>query len=364
MANPSKSEYIRWVKGSLNRLLPKCSLPDDGTALLEYRSWLITFQMKNQAKYKLTVNAKVDLATQNALIKANRGHAGYVRWIQNALLISGEGIKVGGMNIVADGSWGPHTEQAVKIFQAKHEKTNADGWVGAKTERLLMLRTATVPPGRTKALRDPTFDPVVPIWDVPVPDDPIPELTGESFRFDTSMGIDISADIFGATSGMIVLEEMSKRTIMHLQYAAVGAGRSILPAGVDLSTTAMDCVGGIYPNLIHGEEKLTLNDITGWCLIYQGQVVNLDGRYLTVMFLSMGWGMIASFYVSLLTAGRGIVAMPALMLKSCKAIVAFKGANVGTLNGGASGAIGYLGLGSVEAKIEQLKKLVGSDKAA
>jgi|EndMetStandDraft_8_1072994.scaffolds.fasta_scaffold118856_2 hypothetical protein len=360
MANPSKSEYIRWVKGSLNRLLPHCSLADDGTALLEYRSWLITFQMKN----KLTVNAKVDLATQNALIKQNRKHAGYVRWIQNALLISGEGINIGGKPIAADGSWGPKTEQAVKIFQDKHENTQADGWVGAKTERLLMLRTATVPPGRTKALRDPKFDPVVPIWDVPVPDDPIPELTGESYRFDTSMGIDISYDIFGATSGIIVLEEMSKRTFMNLHYGAVSVGKSILPAGIDFSTKEMDCVGGIYPNLIHGEEKLTLNDITGWCLIYQGQVVNLDGRYLTVMFLSMGWGMIASFYVSLLTGGSGIVALPLLMLKSCKAIVAFGGVNVGSLQGGASGAIGYLGLGSVEERIKQLKSLVGSDKAA
>jgi peptidoglycan hydrolase-like protein with peptidoglycan-binding domain len=198
MANPSKSEYIRWVKGSLNRLV-NASLADDGTALLEYRSWLITFQMRN----KLAVNAKVDLPTQNTLIKQNRKHAGYVRWIQNALLISGEGINVGGKPIAADGSWGPKTEQAVKIFQDKHEKTKADGWVGAKTERLLMLRTATVPPGRTKALRDPKFDPVVPIWDVPVPDDPIPELTGVSYRFETSEGVNIAATKFGVSAGTI-----------------------------------------------------------------------------------------------------------------------------------------------------------------
>ena len=360
MADPKKnSEYIRWVKGSLNRLLPRCSLADDGTTLLDYRSWLITFQMKN----KLAVNAQVDLATQNALIKQNRKHAGYVRWIQNALLISGEGINIGGKPIVADGSWGPKTEQAVKIFQDKHENTKADGWVGAKTERLLMLRTATVPPGRTKALRDPKLDPVVPAWDLPIPDDPIPLLTGESYRFHTSMGIDISVDRYGATAGAIVLEEMSKRTFIQLNYAALSVGQSIMPGSIDLSTAEMDCVGGIYPNLIHGNEKLTLNDITGWCLIYQGQIVNLDGRYLTVMFLSMGWGMIASFYATLLTAGRGIVAMPALMLKSCKAVVAFGGVNVGFLQGGASGAIGYLGLNSVEEKIQQLKNLAG-DKAA
>src|SRR5918994_2838821 len=127
-------------------------------------------------KQKLAVHAKVDRPTQDALIKANRKHAGYVRWIQNALLSSGQGRMGGGKNIVADGSWGPHTEQAVKAFQDKHEKVKADGWVGANTERLLMLRTGTVPPGRTKVLRDPKPDPVVPIWDIPVPDEPIPEL--------------------------------------------------------------------------------------------------------------------------------------------------------------------------------------------
>ncbi len=356
MAGPSKSDYIRWVKGSLNRLLPGASLADDGTALLEYRSWLITFQMK----HKLAVNAKVDRPTQDALIKANRKHKAYVRWIQNALLISGEGLGVGGKNIVADGIWGPHTEQAVTAFQARHEKVKADGWVGANTERLLMLRTGTVPPGRTKVLCEPKLDPVIPPWDVPVPDDPVPELTGESFRFETSRGVNISADIYGVSVGSIYLEEMSKRTVMELQYCALGLGKSVMPAGIDLSTMEMDCVGGIYPNIVHGNEVLTLNDITGWCLIYQGQIVNLDGRYLTVMFLGMGEGLVTSFYATLLTAGFGIVAMPALMLKSCRAVVAMKGVNVGTLNGGGSGAIGYLGLGDVKAKIEHLTSLVGA----
>ena len=359
MANPTKSEYIRWVKGSLNRLLKGCSLADDGNAWLEYRSWLITFQMKNS----LSVNAKVDRPTQDALIKANRKHGGYVRWIQTALLISGEGINVGGKNILSDGIWGPHTEQAVKAFQAKHEKVKADGWVGANTERLLMLRTGTVPPGRTKVLREPKGDSVIPIWDVPVPDDPIPEFTGESFRFHTSRGVDISASVYGLSAGSIYLEEMSKRTIMELQYAALGLGKSVMPWGVDLSTTEMTCDGGIWPNLIHGKEVLTLNDITGWCLIYQGQIVNIDGNYATVMFLSMGEGLVTSFYAALLTGGFGVVAMPALMARSCKAIVAIKGVNVGFLNGGVAGAIGYLGFGDAKAKIERLTSLVGANAA-
>jgi peptidoglycan hydrolase-like protein with peptidoglycan-binding domain len=353
MAEPSKSEYIRWVQGSLNRLLG-ASLADDGKALLEYRSWLITFQMK----HKLAVNAKVDLATQNALIKANRKHAGYVRWIQNALLISGEGIKVGGKNIVADGSWGAHTEQAVKAFQSKHEKTKADGWVGAKTERFLMLRTATIPPGRTKALREPTFDPVIPIWDVPVPDDPIPELRGVGYRFDTSEGVNIAASIYGLSAGTIYLEEMEKRTKIGLSYAALGLGASPVPAAVDLSTMEMDCIGGIYPNLIHGNEVVTLNDITGWCLIYQGVFVSgvRPGGYLTVMFLSMGAGLVSGFAASM--TGIGTLVAPVLMARSCKAIVAIAGFNTGSSNMGVSGAIGYLSLGNAKEKIEQLKRLV------
>jgi hypothetical protein len=353
MANPSKSEYIRWVKGSLNRLV-NASLADDGTALLKYRSWLITFQMRN----KLAVNAKVDLPTQNTLIKQNRKHAGYVRWIQNALLISGEGINVGGKNIAADGSWGPHTEQAVKIFQNKHEKVKADGWVGAKTERLLMLRTATIPPGRTKALRDPTFDPVVPIWDVPVPDDPIPELSGVSYRFEGSDGINISASIFGVSAGYLDLKEMSKGTMIRLSYAALGLGESPIPAAIDVSDADLDSIGGIYPSPLRGETELTLNDITGWCLIYSGVLISgvRPGGSVTLMFLSMGQGMVYGLAASM--TGIGALVAPALMVRSCRAIVATAGFNKGSTNIGASGAIGYLSLGDAREKIDQLRKLL------
>ena len=351
MAGPSKSDYIRWVKGSLNRLLG-ASLSDDGNVFVDYRSWLVTFQMK----HKLAVHAKVDRPTQDALIKANRKHKGYVSWIQTALLISGEGIKVGGKNIVTDGIWGPHTEQAVKAFQSKHEKVKADGWVGANTERLLMLRTGTVPPGRTKVLRYPKEYPVVPMWDVPVPDDPIPELTGVSYRFETSEGVNIAATKFGVSAGTIYLEEMSKRTMMGLSYAALGLGVSRLPWGVDFSTMEMDCVGGIYPNLIHGKETVTLNDITGWCLIYQGEFVALGGGYVTIMFLSMGEGLVGTFVASLL--GAGPIVGPVVMTRSCRAIVAMRGINHGTPNAGLSGAIGYLSLGDAKEKIDQLKKLL------
>jgi peptidoglycan hydrolase-like protein with peptidoglycan-binding domain len=352
MAKPSKSEYIRWVKGSLNRLLG-AKLADDGTALLDYRSWLITFQMK----HKLFVNAKVDRPTQDALIRANRKHAGYVRWIQNALLISGEGLAVGGKNIIADGSWGPHTEQAVKAFQAKHEKVKADGWVGANTERLLMLRTGTVPPGRTKVLREPKWDPVVPGWDVPVPDDEIPELFENGFRFATSEGIALSASVFGISSGNIYLDDLSNNTRIALSYASLGLGKSSVPGGYDYSNLDMDCTGEIYGNPIYGNERVTsLNDITGWCLIYQAQYVGLQGRYVTRMFLSMGEGLALGYAASL--TGIGALVAPIFMIRSCKAIVAIRGISGGSPNAALSGAIGYLSLGDANSKIEKLRSLI------
>jgi len=360
MAKPSKSEYIRWVKGSLNRLLG-ASLDDDGNIFPDYRSWLITFQMKR----KLAVHAKVDRPTQDALIKANRKHTGYVRWIQTALLISGEGIKAGSKPIVADGIWGSHTEQAVKAFQAMHEKVKADGWVGANTERLLMLRTGTVPPGRTKVLRQPKWDPVVPIWDTPVPDDPIPELTEVNYRFKTSEGVNISLSKYGVTAGVLHLEETSNRTVMKLNYAAIGLGLSPIPAAADVATTDMPVLGGIVPNPLYGKEALTLNDITGFCLIYQGVFVSgvNPGGYGTVMLLSVGAGLVYAYAATVLTGGYGVVAVPAIVVSSCHSMAGMIGINNGSPNVGVSGAIGYLGFGDVREKIDQLMSLVGAEAA-
>ncbi|SEO84928.1 Putative peptidoglycan binding domain-containing protein [Rhodospirillales bacterium URHD0017] len=355
MAKPTKSEYIRWVKGSLNRLLG-ASLADDANIFPDYRSWLITFQMKQ----KLVVHAQVDRPTQDALIKANRKHAGYVRWIQTALLISGEGVKTKGKPIVADGIWGAHTEQAVKDFQAMHEKVKADGWVGANTERLLMLRTGTVPPGRTKVLRDPKPDPVVPIWDIPVPDDPIPEFIEFGYRFKTSEGVSISLSKGGVTAGVLHLEETSNRTVMKLNYAAIGVGLSPIPAAAERSTTDMPSVGSIIRNRLYGRDALTLNDITGFCLIYQGVFVSgvNPGGYGTIMLLSVGSGLVYAYGATVLTGGYGVVAVPAIVASSCHSMVGMIGINNGSPNVGVSGAIGYLGFGDVGEKIDKLKGLV------
>jgi hypothetical protein len=358
MSGISKSEYIRWVKGSLNRLLG-ASLPDDGNNTPEYRMWLMSFQT-NQ---KLTVNAKVDLATQNALIKRNRYHDGYVRWVQNALLISGEGIRVWGKAIVANGYWGVDTEQAVKDFQSKHEKMkDGDGWVGAKTERALMLRTGTVPPGRTRVLRsDPGYIPVF-NDDGPLgpaePADDIPELTAEGFRFAGSQGHDLSAGLYGISSGSIDLLDLSKNKTVRLSYAALGLGKSNVPAAYNFTNEQTNCTGEVYPNPIHGQAELTMGDITGWCLIYQAQWAAGGGMGATRMFLSMGAGLVSGFLASM--TGIGTLVAPALMVRSCRAIVAFRGTVLGTPNASLSGAVGYLSLGDARAHVEKIKDLVGA----
>ena len=61
-------------------------------------------------KHKLTVERPVDRPTQDALIKATESTRP-TSVDPERLLISGQGLMVGGKNIVADGSWGPHTEQ-------------------------------------------------------------------------------------------------------------------------------------------------------------------------------------------------------------------------------------------------------------
>ncbi|NWF84526.1 MAG: hypothetical protein HXY18_11925 [Bryobacteraceae bacterium] len=151
MAAISSTDYIRWVKGSLNRLLA-ARLPDNATINPDYRAWVAQLQI-NQL---LPPTAKVDEATQNAIIKLNRLDPAYVRWVQIALSLSGEGIGPFGKGIRTDGFWDAGTEDAVKTFQINHEGTLvSDGWVGAKTETMLMARTGTAPPGRIRPRKPP-----------------------------------------------------------------------------------------------------------------------------------------------------------------------------------------------------------------
>ena len=133
--------------------------------------------------------------------------------------------------------------------------------------------------------------------------------------------------MYGLSTGLIHLEEMSNKTKIRLSYGALAFGASPFPVAIDLSTQEMDCIGGIYPNPIYGKEVLTLNDITGWCFIYQGVFVSgvRPGGYVTHMLLSMGEGLVMSIGATLLTGGIGTLAVPPLMVRSCRAVVVMAG---------------------------------------
>ena len=145
----------------------------------------------------------------------------------------------------------------------------------------------------------------------------------ERYRFDTSEGIGLSAPLFGINAGNIYLDDQQYNTKIALSYASLSMGKSSVPIGCYYSNLDMECTGDVYPNPIHGKGEVTLDDITGWCLIYQAQYVGLQGRYVTRMYLSMG-EYFAYSCVSALT-GIGVFLMPVMAIKSCKAIVAITG---------------------------------------
>jgi hypothetical protein len=172
--------------------------------------------------------------------------------------------------------------------------------------------------------------------------------------------VSISLSKGGVTAGVLHLEETSNRTVMKLNYAAIGVGLSPIPAAADLSTTDMPSMGTIIRNRLYGRDALTLNDITGFCLIYQGVFVSgvNPGGYGTIMLLSVGAGLVYAYGATVLTGGYGVVAVPAIVASSCHSMVGMIGINNGSPNVGISGAIGYLGFGDVREKIDKLKGLV------
>lgn len=200
--------------------------------------------------------------------------------------------------------------------------------------------------GPLKWANKPSGDPVIHLPTPGAPNDDIPELTGVGFKFDGSRGIDIGGS-YGISAGTLKVIDMAKLTSYTLNYAAVGAGVGT-PVTFDFSTYDMTSVGLVYPTG-RTHEELTLNDITGWCLIYQVQGGSMFGGYLTLMLLSVGAGLVGGMLAS--TTGVGALLGPAIVLKSCRAVVAVAGQNATMPSAGLSGAIGYLGFGDVKGKL-------------
>ena len=133
------SQYVRWVKGSLNRLLG-CTLLDNDSKSDQYRTWVKEFQINQH----LTPNGEVNSQTQDALMKLNRNNSpDYVEWVQRALNRSGDADA----KLPVSGDWNDATSDVVRDFQ-NNEGLVVDGFVGAKTETALLRRTGIRVPGR------------------------------------------------------------------------------------------------------------------------------------------------------------------------------------------------------------------------
>ena len=129
-------EYIAWVQWSLNRLLGD-TLITNGSDTPEYREKVRAFK----SPYGLGSSAEVGAGEQNALIKANHSTGEYVKWAQKALEKAGASSGSAATGIMDSG-----TKAALHSFQA-YEGERDDGWIGAKTETLLIKRTGILPPG-------------------------------------------------------------------------------------------------------------------------------------------------------------------------------------------------------------------------
>ncbi len=165
----TSSEYIRWVKASLNRVLGT-TLPDNAVDTLEYRYWIKEFQINQH----LPGDGLVGKQTQDALMMRSRYNRDFVIWVQRCLNHSGEAEG----KLPVSGFWTEDTTHILKVFQGNEETRNGepledDGWVGVKTEWALYRRTGLPPPGRYKVR--------------PKPDKPMPSPRGWSDSLDPTL---------------------------------------------------------------------------------------------------------------------------------------------------------------------------------
>lgn len=139
--NISSSDYLKWAKRSLNRIL-KIRLPINGTKTSQYRQAIAQLQKKLNYPATGEINQKL----QNALIVRNEEDADYLVWVQRML------NKVVKAALEIDGVKGKNTKAAIRAFQRQYDgqlkglKLGADGFIGAKTELALILTGGTPPP--------------------------------------------------------------------------------------------------------------------------------------------------------------------------------------------------------------------------
>jgi hypothetical protein len=134
--------YINWVKRSLNRYLG-AALKTNGADDPLYREYVKAFQ----GEESIPAHGKVNRLTADRLIFANYDTSEYVNWIRKVLRLTTPGAAVGSGTVMD-----AETRRGVKKFQEKHKGSifknlAVDGWVGVRTEMVMMEVSGTKPPG-------------------------------------------------------------------------------------------------------------------------------------------------------------------------------------------------------------------------
>lgn len=140
--------WVNWVKRSLNRYMGS-ALKTDGSADTVYRDYIKAFQ----AEESIPVHGLVNRLTADRLIFANYDTPEYVRWIRNVLRLTTPGATIGAGSVMDSA-----TKRGVKKFQEKHKGSifknlAVDGWVGVRTEMVMMEISGTKPPGEWSGVR-------------------------------------------------------------------------------------------------------------------------------------------------------------------------------------------------------------------
>ena len=131
-------QYISWVQRSLNRLLGSVLLTD-GRITLQYRDLIEEFQFA----YGLARTRGIHAVDQDKLIRANHVTVEYIEWLQTSL--KKVGVAAG---LSASGNMDTLTEKAILAFQSyMGRELRDDGWVGPRTETVLIRECGDPPPG-------------------------------------------------------------------------------------------------------------------------------------------------------------------------------------------------------------------------
>lgn len=139
-------DYLRWVQGALNNSNKVSrNVAVDGLDNQAYRDAVTAFQTATKG---LTPNGRVDVSTQNALIRANEGNLAYALWVQTSLNEFRKKGLLQSPRVPETGSFGPATRRAIRAFQRQLVQgrvlkfsvaMRVDGVVGPKTESILSI---------------------------------------------------------------------------------------------------------------------------------------------------------------------------------------------------------------------------------